>query len=187
MATTTRSRRTRTADADTAPKGLPRDLDESDVIADGQRMADELAAREAAAAAKPAPRRSRKAAAEAAPAQAEKPAKAAPAAPAQRTRKGSAKAAPAQPQQPAQAVEAETPAETPAEDKPAPTPRLDQAAMIVAFLAAHPGEAFSPNAISKAITPEGRKPLGLRDACARLAKADKIAQTSDKPLKYAAK
>ncbi|MFI7508647.1 hypothetical protein ACIBSS_17630 [Micromonospora aurantiaca] len=180
MATTTRTRRTRTAAADTAPKGLPRDLDESDVIADGERMADEQARREAAAA-KPT-RRTRKAAPAAAPAQAETAPEAAPAAPAQRTRKG--KAAPAQPQAetPAQPVEAEA-----AADKKPATPRLDQAAMITAFLAAHPGESFSPNEISKAVTPADRKPLGLRDACARLAKADKIAQTSDKPLKYAAK
>ncbi|NES30057.1 hypothetical protein GCE86_06725 [Micromonospora terminaliae] len=167
MATTTR---TRTAAADTAPKGLPRDLDESDVIADGQRMADELAAREAKAA--PAPRRrSTKAAAQDAAAQpAQQPAAAPKAA------KGKGKAAPAQPQpqQPAQ----------PADAKPAPTPRLNQDEMVLAYLAAHPNEEFSPYAISRAITPEGRKPLGVRDCCARLAAADKIAQTSDKPRRY---
>ncbi|MFG2167428.1 hypothetical protein [Micromonospora chersina] len=169
--TTTRTRRTRTAAADTAPKGLPRDLDESDVIADGQRMADELAARDAKAA--PAPRRR---STKAAPAQdaAAQPAQQPAAAPKPAKAKAATKAAPAQPQQPAQ----------PADAKPAPTPRLNQDEMVLAHLAAHPNQEFSPYQLSRALTPEGRKPLGLRDCCARLAAADKITQTSDKPRRY---
>ncbi|WP_435589173.1 hypothetical protein [Micromonospora chalcea] len=165
MATTTRTRRTRTADA--APKSLPRDLDESDVLADAQRMEDELAT----AAAKPAPRSRRKAA--------ETPGGTPVAAPKPRAPKASTKAAAAQPQQPAQTVEAVA-----AADKPAPTPRLNQAEMVLAFLTAHPDEDFGPAAVSKAITPDGRKPLGVRDCLARLAKAEKVTITSEKPLRY---
>ncbi|MEV2241937.1 hypothetical protein [Micromonospora sp. NPDC049891] len=180
MATTTRTRRTRTAAAaDTAPKVAGRDLDESDVIADGERMADELAAREAAAA-KPT-RRTRKAAAPAATETApETPA----AAPARRSRKGRAEAAAAQPQPPAQPVEAAPAAPADTEGAKPATPRLDQKAIVLAFLTAHPGEEFSPQAVSKAITPEGRKPLGVRDCLARLAKQGTVEVTSEKPLRY---
>lgn len=123
--------------------------------------------------------RTRKTAA-ATPAQAETAPKAAPAAPAQRTRTRKAKAAPAQPETPAQAAAAAAPAA----DKPAPTPRLNQAEMVLAFLTAHPDENFGPAAVSKAITPNGRKPLGVRDCLARLARDGKVTQTADKPLRY---
>lgn len=157
----------RTRTADTAPKTLPRDLDQSDVDADAARMAD-------AAAVAPKARRTRTAKA------AETPAEPGAAAPEARTPKASTQAADAQPQPPA------PPAESPIGDKPAPAPRLSQADMVLAFLAAHPDEDFGPQAVSKAITPEGRKPLGVRDCLARLAKAGKVTITSEKPLRYKA-
>ncbi|WP_371408909.1 hypothetical protein OG423_32185 [Micromonospora zamorensis] len=117
-------------------------------------------------------------AAKAAPAAAETPAGTAAAALKAHTPKASTKAATAQPQPPSQPVEAK------ADEKKTVTPRLAQADLVLAFLAAHPDEDFGPQAVSKAITPEGRKPLGVRDCLARLAKADKVTVTSEKPLRY---
>lgn len=95
--------------------------------------------------------------------------------------KGKGKAAAAAPQPQAQQPEA-----APAAAAPAPRQRLDQAQLVLAYLNAHPGEALTPHEISKAVTPEGAKKLGLRDCCARLAKDGKIAQHSEKPVSYAA-
>ncbi|MFY1576162.1 hypothetical protein ACN26Z_14870 [Verrucosispora sp. WMMD703] len=125
-----------------------------------------------------------KAAPAAAPAQAETAPEAAPAAPAPRSRTRKAKAAPAQPETPPQPVEAEAAAPADAEGAKPATPRLDQKALVLAFLTAHPGDEFSPQAVSKAITPEGRKPLGVRDCLARLAKQGTVEVTSEKPLRY---
>lgn len=68
----------------------------------------------------------------------------------------------------------------------APRQRVNQEELVLAYLAAHPGEALTPHEISKAVTPEGMKKLGLRDCCARLARDGKIEQYSAKPVSYAA-
>ncbi|HEX5994280.1 MAG TPA: hypothetical protein VFY84_03965 [Jiangellales bacterium] len=54
----------------------------------------------------------------------------------------------------------------------------------MAFLAEHVDDEFSPAAISTAVTPQGRKLLGLRDRCANFAAAGKIKQVADKPARY---
>lgn len=62
--------------------------------------------------------------------------------------------------------------EAAAAPQPMPTQkrqRVNQKELVLAFLTARLGQAFTPHQISKAVTPEGTKRLGLRDVCARLA------------------
>lgn len=95
-----------------------------------------------------------------------------------RTRKAATKTPAAQPKQPAKAAEVQ--------EKAPAAPRLRQADLVLRYLYENPGGEFTPGQIGKAIAPEGHKPLGVRDACARLAKAGEIRQVSAKPLRYTA-
>lgn len=52
--------------------------------------------------------------------------------------------------------------------------RVNQRELVMAYLEANPGVDFTPHQLSKALTPEGAKPYGLRDVCARLADAGEI-------------
>lgn len=62
--------------------------------------------------------------------------------------------------------------------------RINQADLVIDFLAGNRGLGFTPHEISKAVTPQGRKALGLRDCCARLARDGKIEAAGGAPIKY---
>lgn len=59
-----------------------------------------------------------------------------------------------------------------------------QEELILAYLADHPRDSFGPYELGRALAPAGRKPLGVRDACARLAGRGQILQVSDRPVRY---
>lgn len=78
-------------------------------------------------------------------------------------------------------------AEVQAQPAEVPAPRrarVNQKDLVLAFLAAHRGEDFTPHAISKAVTPAGTKALGLRDCLARLAVDGKVEIVGAKPATY---
>lgn len=60
-----------------------------------------------------------------------------------------------------------------------------QEALILRFLAEHPADSFGPYELGRAIAPAGHKPLGVRDACARMASRGQIITAQEKPVRYA--
>lgn len=67
------------------------------------------------------------------------------------------------------------------------SPRLSkgmQEAMILAHLADHPRDSFGPYELGRALAPAGHRPLGVRDACARLAERGQILIVQNKPVRY---
>lgn len=76
------------------------------------------------------------------------------------------------------------PAEMPAAAR---SPRLGkgtQEALVLAYLADHPNDAFGPYELGRALAPAGHKPLGVRDACARLADRGQILRVQNSPVRY---
>lgn len=65
-------------------------------------------------------------------------------------------------------------------------PKGQAETLILAYLAAHPQDSFGPYELGRAIAPVGHKPLGVRDACARMAQRGQITATQDKPVRYRA-
>jgi hypothetical protein len=48
----------------------------------------------------------------------------------------------------------------------------------------HRGQAYGPYEIGRAIAPQGHKPMGVRDLCARLAREGTLVIVQDKPVRY---
>lgn len=75
--------------------------------------------------------------------------------------------------------------EMPAAARSARLTRGMQEAMILAHMAEHPRDSFGPYELGRAIAPAGHRPLGVRDACARLAARGQILIVQEKPVRYA--
>lgn len=61
---------------------------------------------------------------------------------------------------------------------------ISQRDLVVAYMREHRGEFVTPAQVSKAVTPEGRARLGLRDCMAKLCQDGVIERTFEEKVSY---